>query len=268
MLTLERRRRLQLEELTVLDEIKQICDRHGIRYYLTAGTLLGAVRHGGFIPWDDDADIAMPRRDFDRFAKICRTELSEGFFYQSEKTEKHYPFYFAKVRKDGTSVSERVLEGVDIHKGCYVDIFPLDKCPRSPRLGRLMFKLVEVCSCAIIAKESGDFVCQYEKRSARTLFALIKKLPRPIQRSLRNGIRKFFGLFTSGRRLATISGTHGHPRETYEREWFEKTVLLPFEGREYPAPHAYRELLTNMYGDYMTPPDESERVGHFEDSEN
>ena len=128
-LTEEEKRFLQTEELSVLNEIKRVCDRNGIKYYITAGTLLGAVRHGGFIPWDDDVDIVMKREDYERFGRICRAELRPGFFYQSEQTERDYPFGFAKVRKDNTSVREKILDGLEIHKGCYVDIFPLDACP-------------------------------------------------------------------------------------------------------------------------------------------
>ena len=93
-------RALQLDEVTVLDELDRICKKHGLRYYLTAGTLLGAVRHGGFIPWDDDIDVAMPREDYDRLYRICKTELRDGFFFQCEKTERLHTFFFAKIRNN------------------------------------------------------------------------------------------------------------------------------------------------------------------------
>ena len=138
----DEKKALQLRELEILDFFADVCKRNGLRYFIIAGTLLGAVRHGGFIPWDDDIDVAMPRRDFNKFAKICKKELPDGYFFQSSKTEKEYPFFFAKLRRDGDTVNESILESHDIHKGCYIDVFPLDKCPRSARGRKMLFKLL------------------------------------------------------------------------------------------------------------------------------
>jgi len=259
----EEKRRLQTEELAILDELDRICSLHGLRYYLTAGTLLGAVRHGGFIPWDDDIDVAMPRDDYERLAELSKTELSDGFFYQSEKTEKNYPFFFAKIRKDGTEVNEPILEGVELHRGCYLDIFPLDKCPKSRFGARLFFKSVELFSCAIMSKISREFVCEYKKPLVKFGFNLVRLLPLSVLRALRRFTRAFYAIFSSGEVLCTVSGSHGYPRESYKAEWFDKSLPLSFEGKEYPAPSEWDKLLESMYGDYMTPPDEDSREGHF-----
>ena len=90
-------RQIQLASLEALKELKRLCDKHGLKYYLVAGTLLGAVRHRGFIPWDDDVDVAMPRSDYNKLSKIAKKELREGFFYQTERTDKNSPFFFAKL---------------------------------------------------------------------------------------------------------------------------------------------------------------------------
>jgi len=260
----EEKRALQLRELEIFDLFAEICKRHNLRYFIIAGTLLGAARHGGFIPWDDDMDIAMPRRDFNKFSKICKKELPEGYFFQSSNTEKSYPFFFSKLRRDGEEVNEEILSGFDIHKGCYIDIFPLDKCPRSEGGRKLMFKLVEIYSCALIAKLKADFVCEYQKGGARLLFSLAKHLPTRAVKALRASTRAIISAFCSGKTLATLSGTHGYTKEYYRREWyFEGEMTLVFEGRECPVPPGYEKQLTRMYGDYMTPPDESQRGGHF-----
>ena len=260
----DEKKALQLRELEILDFFADVCKRNGLRYFIIAGTLLGAVRHGGFIPWDDDIDVAMPRRDFNKFAKICKKELPDGYFFQSSKTEKEYPFFFAKLRRDGAVVNESILESHDIHKGCYIDIFPLDKCPRSARGRKMLFKLVEIYSCALVAKANKDFTCEYQKGGARFLFAIAKRLPIRVVKALRGSTRALISAFCSGKTLATISGTHGYEKEYYESDWYfdgEKTLV--FEGRECPAPPGYEKQLTHMYGDYMTPPDESKRGGHF-----
>ena len=121
-------RKVQLAELIILDEIKRICDLHGIKYYLAGGTLLGAARHTGFIPWDDDLDISMPRKDFERFAEICKTELDCRFELQSIDNEPKYNLFISKVRMKNTRLVDKVTANLDIKQGIYVDIFPLDFC--------------------------------------------------------------------------------------------------------------------------------------------
>lgn len=95
-------RKVQLTQLEILKEVDRICTKHGIKYWLSGGTQLGAVRHNGFIPWDDDLDIDMMREDFNRFLKIARTELQESYYLQDWFTEKAYGLPFAKIRKNNT----------------------------------------------------------------------------------------------------------------------------------------------------------------------
>ena len=262
------KRALQESELVILDELDRLARKHGIKYFITAGTLLGAVRHKGFIPWDDDIDVVMSTKDYKKLAKLAKTELSEGFFFQDEQSEKSYPFFFGKIRRDGTEVREKILDPFDIHKGQYLDIFPLDKCPKNPFFANLMFKLVRFYNVAIVSKNNPAFTLGYTKKSARLAFRLVSHLPSGIIKWLRRFTVGFFGFFCSGKRLATIAGTHGYPKETYDASWFEDSVMLTFEGKEYPAPKHWHSLLSSMYGDYMTPPDESDRGGHFIKNDN
>lgn len=263
MISPDKGREIQLSSLEALKELKRICDKHGLRYYLVAGTLLGAVRHRGFIPWDDDVDVAMPRSDYNKLERLVKSELSDGFFYQTERTDKHSPFFFAKLRRNGTEVKEHLLKDADIHSGCYADIFPLDYCPVRERRARRFFKLISLFNCAMIAKVSDDFVCEYEKKSARLLFSIIKGLPRPILIFMRNAVRIYYTSTSKKSILCTVSGSYGYPRECYSAEWFNESVELDFEDCRFTAPKEYDKALTHMYGDYMTPPPESERGGHF-----
>lgn len=263
MAGLSDKRILQRAELEILKEFARICEKHHLRYYITAGTLLGAVRHQGFIPWDDDIDVAMPRADFDKLAGVCRKSLSRDYFYQDWQTERNYPMYFVKIRKNNTVVCEAEFVGVEMHQGIYIDIFPLDKCPKNELSGKIFFKSVEVLTCAIRGKVSKNFVCGYTKFYARVLYNFLKCLPKCWLVKFREVIRIVVGWFCSGRILCTVDGAHGYPGETYRQEWFAGSVFLDFEGEKYPAPVGWHELLTNMYGDYMQPPNEAERTGHF-----
>ena len=264
--SLDEKRDIQLASLDILRELDRICKANGLRYFITAGTLLGAVRHGGFIPWDDDIDVAMPRRDFNKLSKIAEKELRGGYFYQDTRSEPYYPFLFSKIRKDGEEVYEPVLADFNMHKGRYIDIFPLDKCPRTKLFAKIFFKQVEFVKIAMIAKKSPWYESGYTKKTARAALAVARRLPWFVLRFMRWWTLKFSTLFASKKRLCTVAGTHGYPKETYSAEWFSSAVELSFEGERYPAPSGYRELLSSMYGDYMKLPDEAERHGHFEKS--
>lgn len=114
---------LELEALTVID---QICRRHSIKYTLIDGSLLGAIRHNGFIPWDDDVDIAMLRDDLEKFKLICKTELPSKYFYQDMSTDPEYLYLFDKIRINNTLFKESYLAEYNINHGVFIDIFPVD----------------------------------------------------------------------------------------------------------------------------------------------
>lgn len=122
-------RPLQMVCLEILKEIDRICTKYNIQYWLEGGSMLGAVRHHGFIPWDDDLDIAMFREDYERFLKIAQKELKPEYFLQTHEIEREYPLFFAKVRKNNTYIEEECFLSLNFHKGIFVDIFPVDKLP-------------------------------------------------------------------------------------------------------------------------------------------
>lgn len=113
--------------LEILTEVHRICEEHKITYWLDAGTLLGAVRHGGFIPWDDDLDISMPRTDYEKFIRIAQKELPDGYFLQNRDTDIGYNLNFSKIRKIGTTLIETGENGDEPYcHGVFIDIFPYD----------------------------------------------------------------------------------------------------------------------------------------------
>lgn len=254
---------LKNKELEILRAFDSMCRENNLSYFITAGTLLGAVRHKGFIPWDDDIDVVMLRKDFKKLNKVCKKALPKGLFLQDKKNDKGYPFHFDKIRLDNTEVVDPFLQGVNIHKGIYIDVFPVDKCPKNNKLAQFMFKWVSTTSYALIAKQDKNFDFDYTKKSARMLYHFMIKMPRGFVIAMRDFVVGIFNVFCSGKKLCTVSGAHGFPRETYSGGWLKEKIMLPFEDGKYPAPAGYDGLLTNMYGDYMKPPEENEKNGHF-----
>ena len=116
----------------------------------------------------------------------------------------------------------------------------------------------------MIGKKNRDYKSGYTKPVAKFFFAIARRLPWFLLRFMRWSTLKLFTLFASRKKLCTVAGAHGYPRESYSAEWFSGSESMLFEGREFPVPRGWRQLLENMYGDYMIPPPEEEKTGHFE----
>ena len=122
-------RKLQLEELTILDELERICKKNNIEYFIAYGTALGAIRHKGFIPWDDDIDVSMTIDNYRKFEKIVESELNQKFYFQTPKKEKHMYLFWNKLRINNTLSTNKGQEDLPMHLGICMDIFPMSKFP-------------------------------------------------------------------------------------------------------------------------------------------
>ena len=254
-------RRLQLYELEMLNTFVRICERNGLRYYLTGGTLLGAVRHNGFIPWDDDIDVAMPREDYDRFARIADGELGSEYFFQSADTDPYYFLSYAKIRKNGTTVYEERFKNARFHKGVYIDVFPLDPCPAPGLLCRFLFNIMAVMNRRG-TEDSGEECVTYREWTGRLGHALLGILsPQGLVR-FRKKLLRISGRLSCGKYVASYSGAYGYLKEVYPVKWYEK-VELRFEDGTFSAPAAFDLILRRYYGDtYMEIPSEGKRKRH------
>ena len=145
----------QLQEAlyATLAEVDRICRKHGIRYFVTGGTAVGAYFWGKILPWDDDIDVGMLRPDYERFAAIAQAELGDRFFLQTPLTEPHTPFHFMKVRMNGSRFCEATFRHINMHQGIFVDIFPFDKMPRQRWLECLQYHLLQTFNGLFIATE-------------------------------------------------------------------------------------------------------------------
>lgn len=255
--TAETLRRLQLTELEILDEIVRVCNKHHLRYYLAEGTLLGAVRHHGFIPWDDDLDIAMPREDYDKFIEICQTELDERFYVHSRETDENYWLIFAKVRKKGTLMDEFNIRKLSVLKGIYVDVFPLDSVTTGKStLKRFRTKCIKKIYALICYKKGLDL-------PVTPLIRMVLFLTKPV--SIR-GLSKFAEKLMRKQNhyktnyYVNYGSYYKTEKQTILKNKYEPAVELMFEGKPYTVPHDYDYVLRRIYGDYMQLPPVEKRV--------
>lgn len=236
----------------MLCELDAICRRSGIKYTLFAGTLLGAVRHKGFIPWDDDLDVLMLRPEYDKFLEAAEKELSKEYYLQKEFSA-HWPCNSSKIRKNGTACIEKTVPKDRLqHQGVYIDIFPCDNLSDS----RFKRKLQFAASKVVIAK-CLDRRGYLTNSIAKKLFMLICRLlpMKPfltLTQNRREGSSKWVHSF--------LGGSHAYKKSVYPREWISDTEPMRFEKREFPVSKHYDGLLTTLYGDYMKIPPESERA--------
>lgn len=250
---------LQKTLVEILDEIARICDKHGLKYYLYGGTLLGAVRNQGIIPWDDDMDIVMPREDYEKFKKICETELGEEYFYQDSFTDPGYPNIAAKIRKNNTYIREEKWDDRELHKGIFVDILPLDYFPKNNFIGNMVLHYASFLHQLIAFK-----YCHSKKLIVRLLYKIFNKLPMMTKYRMRHKFLTRCNKWSSKQYVCSF-GSHYRPMRmrVLNAEWFGEGVPMVLEGKEYRAPSMWESYLLHLYGeDYMELPPVDKRICH------
>ncbi len=242
-------------ELEILEEVERICNKHNIRYFADFGTLLGAVRHKGFIPWDDDLDLSMLPEDYERFVKIAPKEIRPPFFCQSIETEKGFTPWHIKIRKsDTTGATEwEIANAPSWNKGIFIDILPMYPIPQNKKQF-LKFKQKLIRRKRIVHL-AGSTVKKNKSFIKKIIIKFIKlfdyeKLCRSFVRLCESGGLK------KGQQTNMISSTSFRPdddRFIANKKWYESTVQVDFLDRKLPAPSGYEKRLTKLYGDYMKP---------------
>lgn len=254
----EELRTLQHIELEMLVEVDRICRKNHIHYSITGGTLLGAVRHGGFIPWDDDADISMLRSEYVRFRKACETDLDKDrFYFQDMDNTEGYRWGYGKVRRKDSLFLREYQENMPYEQGIFIDIFPRDGIPEGSMAGRihsLLCFFIRKAFWSAIGKEMAG------NRFIRDVYAVIAKIPlASLRRSYRNLVR-----WSNERPRKQVRAlTFPLPRGVrgYDRKWYGRYTNIEFEGHKLMVESSYLDWLKREFGNYMTiPPKEKQKV--------
>lgn len=254
--------KLKQIELAILEQFINICNKENLQYYVIGGTLLGAVRHKGFIPWDDDIDVGMPREDYKKFLKIAPKYLPKEYFLQTHITDKEYPANFAKIRNSNTTFIETSLNKCNINHGVYIDVFPLDYYPTN-KIKSFLFdiynKVLSFRISAVFNLENIHYPL-YKKIIRKTISSLLKV----IYPNIHSALKKRDNLFKSVKERNLITNHCGAwgKKEIAPIEWFGKGTELYFENLTVKAPKEYDKYLTHIYGDYMKFPPKEKQVSH------
>lgn len=262
LITLEEQKKLQLDMLIYISEI---CNKNKLRYFLAGGTLLGAIRHKGYIPWDDDIDILMPRPDFNKLSEILSNVKHDHYKLLTDKQEDYY-YLFNKLVDTRTCLIQKYRDKIN-DLGVFLDIFPIDGLPNEQKEFDIhVDTLLKDYNNFLDSKsDSYNISNDKNKRIIKTivkypLYLYQKRKPwKKRQQEIIKKLQKYN--FDESNKVGCILSPY-KKKEILNREVFSKEIMVDFEGEKFPAPIGYKKYLSALYGNYMELPPVEKRVTH------
>ena len=243
----------------MLKEFVRICDELKLKYFLVCGSALGAIKYNGFIPWDDDMDVALPRADYEIFCQKAQSMLPEHLFLQNSDTDKYYPLIFSKIRHSGTAFVEKPYAKTNMHHGIYIDVFPLDGYPSDFQAQQELekekhrYNLMRLCCLDIPRTWKTRLLVTGQK-----IFGVHRDPSKFVKR-----LEKYIKMYPTDK--SDIWCNHGNWQAQLEyasAEQYGEGTWAEFEGFRVRIPEKYDEYLSQKYGDWRSDPPQSEMVGH------
>lgn len=252
-------RKLQMLELELLVEVDRICKKCDIKYNIIAGTLLGAVRHKGFIPWDDDADVAMLRDEYEKFRKACESELDRSkYYFQDYRNTSGYRWGYGKLRCKETLFLREYQEHMPYDQGVFIDIFPMDYVPS----GHILSK-VHNFKCYVVRKILWSEVGKYahKNRMIRIVYRALSRIPESSAKSILKRLeKKSYENPTPYVRMLMFPNPN--KKMSYNIDWYLSREIYTFEGKSFYGAKDYDGYLKHCYGEYKVLPPVDKRKIH------
>lgn len=253
------RKKIWAIELDMFFEVMRICKKYDIKYYVLGGSLLGAVRHNGFIPWDDDIDLMMCRKDYERFSAVAQKELEDPYFFQTPNTDNCW-CDFARICNSNTTGIRKILRGVkNVNKGIFIDIFPVDAISDNTFIRKSIYKLVALHSRLAVCYSFGVSNTWMDK-----IVNSVLQLP-----FIHMNIKKIYKCANKIASLVNAEKAHqmgivvrtpyAPEKLRWSKEVLKDKITIPFEFFNIEIPARYDEILKTNYGDYMVFPPVEER---------
>lgn len=257
-LTSKELRRLQLTQLEMLHELHRICDENNIKYILDAGTLLGAIRHGGFIPWDDDIDIRMLRSEYEKLCIVLeKKEENKMFFFQNYKSDKNYYWQYSRLLKRGTRYVRLGKEHLKQKDGVYLDIFVCDGVPKSKTIRKIHNLIMKFCRKSMYAKVA--YITE-KNRTKKLIYSMLRYIPKSFVFFLYGTVAKIFNE-DNCERFGSYGWHAEKDNQGFLKKWFTELDLVEFEDGEFLAPKDFQGFLAYSFGeDYMELPSADQRI--------
>lgn len=265
-MTQEEIRKLQNAQLEIMDEIHRLCVENKITYYMIGGTLLGAVRHKGFIPWDLDIDIAMKRSDYVRFKEICNEKLNSRYVYRDFENTRNFNYPHALVCICNTELYTQYdnLNPKAENMGIYLDIFPLDYAPDNDHLRFKQAQRIIRLRMLKAYRVNYRFSSSVIKRIARTIIRTV--LIWTSVDKINQKEQEVMQWYNKGKSntLCSMASHYSYTKQCMDESIYGHPTLLDFEGRKYYAPEKYKEYLLQLFGDYMKLPSKEEQMANLD----
>lgn len=260
----EKRKKIWFKQLELIQEFQRICEKYNLRYFASNGTLLGVIRHKGFVPWDDDVDIVMPRKDYEKLLEVAKEELEAPYYMQTAMTQQNYYRNYARLRNQETTAMPYRDWNRECCNGIFIDIFPMDGCFKAGFPDKLQQLSVKV-RCAL----ANTYVYYPEFSSHLFLRAILYRIAKVYCKiydyeTLLRKTEQVRSRISFDEAEVICQITHGSSFLKFPRHYFDSAIMMDFEYIKLPVPKEYDAILRTHYGEYMELPPVEKRGQHHE----
>lgn len=255
-------------DLEIVKEVVRICDENGLMYYMLGGTMLGAIRHNGFIPWDDDIDLGLPRKDYEKFLEIAPKLMPKHLKLVNYKTDPEYHYYITRILDTETKVVENRFASEKKYTNVSIDVFPLDGTPNNKFIRKIYCtRLMAHRAMSSLANKDLLDVKKKRKWNEKLLFEFMRLFPTDKMFNFYNQLNKCDKLLkkypmSESMFTGNMMGAY-KVRELVDTSWYGEDAFYEFDGVKLRGLKEYDKYLTQLYGDYMQLPPEDRRTIHF-----